>query len=127
MLQPDRNLSIGIIDPDPSSRTAMARLLLAHGYQALSFVSLADHAAQVAADAPLDLLFMDVLSFLKADPGTLKRLCKRSAVIALGDEVRIEHVGRSLEAGCADFLVRPVPSALLLHVMARAAGMARAG
>jgi DNA-binding response OmpR family regulator len=127
MLQPDRTLSIGIIDPDPSSRTAMARLLLAHGHPAQSYFSLADYGAQVADDAPFDLLFIDVLDFLAADPGTRKRLCRRSAVIALGDEVRVEDIGRSLEAGCADFLVRPVPSALLLHVMARATGLARVG
>jgi FixJ family two-component response regulator len=126
MAQADQALSIGILDPDPSSRSAVARLLLAHGYPSVSFASAAAYAAYMGDNDPASLVLVGVRTYLALGPAQRTRLFADSAVVALGNEARIEDVARSLAAGCVDFLVKPVAPALLLDVIGHAAHRAPA-
>lgn len=124
MPQADHSLSIGVIDPDRSSRSAVARLLLAHGYASRSYASLAEYEADLAAAHPAALIFIDAAAWLRAGAAVRERALDASVVVALGAEARIEQVGRALASGCFDYLVRPVPPALLRDVVTQAAGQA---
>lgn len=121
MPHPHNALSIGIIDPDPSSRVAVARLLFAHGYHPASFASFDHYAAHKALMARVDVLLVDVREYLGCDSASAAGIVAGSAVIALGDDVRIDVVGRAFAAGCADYLVRPLRSDLMLHALAQVA------
>lgn len=121
MPQSMSDLALGIIDPDPSSRAAVARLLFAHGYRTTSFISLAEYAAHTAFASPIPLLLVDVAEYLKGCAAPGRHLLAGSAVIALGAEARVEDIGRALAGGCVDYLVRPLQSALLLPALDLAA------
>jgi FixJ family two-component response regulator len=122
MLHTESTLSVAIVDPDPSSRAALSRLVLAYGYHALPFAAIADYGDHVATAGPIALLLIDVRDYLNAGSAQRQSLFGHSAVIALADEARLEDVGQAFAAGCADYLVKPVPPALLLDTMARVAG-----
>lgn len=127
MSQPRRPLSIAVIDADISSRSAVARLLLANGYPSGSFASVAAYDAHRTASVPADLVFIDAPIWLAPGTTARQRVFAGSVVVALGNEARIEQVGPAFAAGCFDYLVKPVAPALLRDVLAQAGGDVRGG
>lgn len=121
MPQTESPTAVAIVDPDPSSRAALSRLMLAYGYHATSFAAIADYGDHVSATGPAAVLLIDVRGYLKAGAAQRKSLFAQSAVIALADEARLEDVGQAFAAGCADYLVKPVPPVLLLETLAHVA------
>lgn len=120
----DRPMSIGVIDPDASSRRAVARLLLAHGHASTPFESIADYEAQGLAQGPTSLIFLDARLWLDAGAAVRKRVFCGGLVVVLAAEARIEQVGGAFAAGCFDFLVKPLAPELMLDIIAQAAGQA---
>lgn len=122
MPEAQQPLSIGVIDPDASSRRALARLLLACGYPSTPFAKLAEYDAHQAGATPADLVFIDAAQWLDAAAVVRGRVFGDSTVVALGTHAAIDQVGRSFSAGCFDFLVKPLAPALLLGILAEMAG-----
>jgi FixJ family two-component response regulator len=117
--------AIAIIDPDQASRASLTRLLQAHGYRPMPFAAMAEYAVHVKETAAAPVLLVDVHEFLNTSGGTRKALLGGSIVITLGNGMRLKEIGQALVAGCIDYLVRPVPSTLLLATMAQAMGRIR--
>jgi FixJ family two-component response regulator len=104
---------------------SLTRLLLAHGYRPLPFTAIGEYAAHTREEGHAPLLLVDVHEFLRMPAAPRKSLFGGSIVITLANGVRLKEIGQALVAGCIDYLVRPVPSTLLLATVTQAAGMVR--
>jgi FixJ family two-component response regulator len=125
MQHSDTALSIAIIEPDEASRVSLTRLLLAHGYRPLPFPLMSQYADHIHEIGAAPLMLADVHEYLNMPTGQRKSLLGGSIVITLANDVRIRDIGKALVAGCIDYLVRPIPSTLLLATIAQATSRLR--
>ncbi len=110
---------------DSTTNAEVMRLMLEGSPFALTWAPSGPAALEVFRDQPFDIVLMDVempemdgyqtteaLRRLEADQGR-----RRTPVIALTAHAFEEHRQRSLEAGCDDFQVKPIPKAKLLETL----------
>lgn len=113
---------IAIIDNDKGVRTAISRLLRAHGFRAQGYASAEAFLLRGRIDEPACLLLdielddisaMELLNRLKAGGSSIPTV----VVTAVDDESTRRKV---LEAGCAAYLHKPCSAELLLDAIANA-------
>ena len=119
-----------LVEDNALNRDVMVRMLDHWGYQALCAGDGAEAVDKALSEAP-DLVLMDVTlpgidgleatRRIKADPAG-----RGLPVIALTDHILDEDRDRALEAGCIDFVAKPVDFPMLLEkiqsVLANPAG-----
>lgn len=126
--------TIYLIDDDRSLRTALTRLLTAHGYTVASFASAEEFLAKDAAGAGCILLDIGMpgLSGLELQE-RLNRERRGLPIIFLTGQGDVPTSVRTIKAGAEDFLCKPVDQGPLIAAVERAllryeaesAGMAR--
>ena len=117
-----------IVDDEPGMRKALTRLLVAEGFDVLSFASADEFLAAVRPAEP-GCLVLDV-----AMPGTdglalQAELGKRGVdlpILFLTGHGDIPMSVRAMKAGAVDFLAKPVDDAVLLKAVREALALARA-
>lgn len=116
------NASILVVENDPLSRELAQRVLAAGGHRVVCACD-AEEALRLAADTQPDLVLMDVrlpgidgleaTRRLRADPAT-----RDVPVVALSAQAFDEDVRRALDAGCVDYLTKPIGARELLDRVA---------
>ncbi len=106
---------IHIVDDDKSFRTAITRLLVAHGYMVTSYGSAEEYLSNKVVDR--GCLLLDVrmpgISGLQAQAELAERSHSLPIVFVTGHG-DIPMSVRAIKAGAEDFLTKPIPSARLL-------------
>ena len=117
-----------IVDDEPGMRKALTRLLVAEGFDVLSFPSADEFLAAVRPAEP-GCLVLDV-----AMPGT-DGLALQAELVRRGVDLPILFLTghgdipmsvRAMKAGAVDFLAKPVDDAVLLKAVREALALARA-
>lgn len=118
--------SILVVENDPMSRRLAERVLIAGGYD-VACVSDAETALESAKAMRPDLVLMDVrlpgmdgleaTRRLHADPATAD-----VAVAALSAQAFDEDVRSAMDAGCVDYLTKPIGARELLERVAEILG-----
>ena len=117
-----------IVDDEPGMRKALTRLLVAEGFDVLSFAS-ADEFLAAVRPAEAGCLVLDV-----AMPGT-DGLALQAELVRRGVDLPILFLTghgdipmsvRAMKAGAVDFLAKPVDDAVLLKEVREALALARA-
>lgn len=113
-----------IIEDDPAIRSLFIAILAGHGFQVLEAELAVDGIALAKSRKP-DLVLMDIqlpgmdgltaASAILSQPGL-----EGMPIIAVTGHVTAEHRRRAKEAGCVDFLGKPVTSRQLIEAVLRA-------
>lgn len=108
-----------VVDDNPDNRDVLSRILELSGYAVLS-ANNGVHALDVAEQSTPDLILMDLAmpemdgweatSALKTRPHL-----SHIPVIALTGHVTTDDIRRAINAGCQDYLAKPVDFDRLLH------------
>jgi FixJ family two-component response regulator len=113
---------VAILDKDRAVRSAVSRLLRAHGFRAQGYASADAFLLRGRIDEPACLVLdievngmsgMELLDRLKADLSSVPLV----VMTAVDDEATRRRV---LEAGCAAYLQKPGSAELLLDAIAKA-------
>ena len=116
--------TILIVDDDPRNLFAIASLLERHGMEIVPATSAREALEKVESTSDLDLVLMDMMMpEIDGYEATrrLRRLRPRDAlrVIALTAKAMPGDRERAIEAGCDDFVPKPVERARLIDVLQR--------
>jgi CheY-like chemotaxis protein len=104
--------TILVVDDNFDNRTIIAQMLKISGYHAVCATD-GLHALDMAASEMPDLILMD-LSMPRLDGWSATARLKASPdlahvpVIALSGHVTHHEIARAIDAGCADFLAKPI-------------------
>ncbi len=113
---------VHVLDDDDATRTAMARLLAAHGIRAQTYATADELLAALPAGEPgcivLDLQ-MPGLNGLDVQARILERDDPLPIVFLTGHGQVPDSV-QAIQRGAVDFLIKPVESAVLLDAVSRA-------
>lgn len=116
----EEGFRVHLVDDDPGILTALSRVLTASGYEALSFADaecfLEQHDPEVPGCVVVDLSLPGRDGF---DIQREMEACGRPIVFLTG-QGSIRAGVRAIKAGALDFLEKPVESATLLAVVAKA-------
>ena len=117
-------LTIAVVDDDPSVRKALARLLSVFGYRAELFAS-AEEFLAAAPSTTAKCLLLDIKMGAMSGLDLAQRLSDDGfefpIVFMTGSEKNVVRL-QCLDFGCVAFLEKPIPEARLMEALAKAAG-----
>ena len=114
---------VHIVDDDASYRTAIGRLLRAHGYETAEYHSAPDFLLHIEKGAPPGCIVLDVRMPDLSGPELQARLAESGLpypIVFVTGHGDVPTSVRAIKAGAEDFLTKPVSAAALLAAIANA-------